>query len=55
MTTLNCDEYRKWSTEELQEHSGWLYQEYLKGEDVLGDLHEIAEILRERIPDAGAR
>lgn len=42
------DDYEKWTTEALQEQSSFLYEQYLKGDDVLTDLHRIAEILRER-------
>lgn len=40
--------YEAWTTEALQEHSAWLYDQYLDGEDSLDDLHRIAEILRSR-------
>lgn len=42
------DGYAKWSTDELVEQSHRLYEQYLEGDDVLNDLHEIAEILRDR-------
>jgi hypothetical protein len=42
------DGYEAWTDEALQDHSNWLYEEYLNGEDYLNDLHRIAEILRSR-------
>jgi hypothetical protein len=35
-------------TEGLINLSGWLYEQYLQGEDYLDDLHAISEVLRER-------
>jgi hypothetical protein len=42
------DHYNLMSTESLQEHSNWLYEQYLDGADYLGDIHRIGEILRAR-------
>ncbi len=45
LESLLMGEYETWTDDALQEHSDWLYEEYLNGEDYLDDLHRIAEIL----------
>jgi hypothetical protein len=45
---MSVADYDTWTTEALVSHSDWLYEEYLKGEDCLDDLHAIAEVLRKR-------
>jgi hypothetical protein len=43
------NDYKTWTTEQLENQSHYLYEEYLKGQDYLNDIHLISEILRERI------
>lgn len=52
MTTR--EEYERWTDEQLEEHSSWLYEQYLKGHDYLEDIHLIGEILRQRKPPGNA-
>ena len=44
----DVDDYKTWTTEELENYSNWLYEKYLEGENYLDDIYEISEILRER-------
>lgn len=50
MTTR--EEYEALDLETLIEHSSWLYDQYLEGEDYLNDLYLIAEVIKEK-QDAG--
>ena len=45
---MSTDDYSLIPDERLAELSDYLYGRSLDGEDVLDDLHEIAEVLRER-------
>jgi hypothetical protein len=42
------DDYENWTTENLQNHSNYLYEEYLEGQDYLNDIYRISEILNDR-------
>ena len=39
-------EYETWTEDQLIDHSAWLYEQYLQGEDYLDDIHTIADVLR---------